>query len=96
MYIILLTFSENKSSASQHMGGHKAWIDKGVADGIFLVVGSLQPNRGGAIIAHGITPEALAKRLAEDPFVAEDVVKADVMEVTPSITNDRLRFLLDG
>ncbi|WP_417461426.1 YciI family protein [Kordiimonas sp.] len=95
MYIILLTFSDNKANASHYMADHKAWIAKGVEDGTFLIVGSLQPNQGGAIIAHDIEFDALAARVAEDPFVAEDVVKAEIMEITPSITHERLKFLLD-
>ncbi|WP_417465330.1 YciI family protein [Kordiimonas sp.] len=94
MYIILLTFSDNKASAAKHMDGHKSWIKKGIEDGIFLIVGSLQPNRGGAIIAHNIEADALAHRIKEDPFVVDNVVKAEIMEVTPSAAHERVKFLL--
>jgi len=31
----------------------------------------------------------------EDPFVVEDVVSAEIIEITPSKTDERLAFLLD-
>ena len=95
MYIILLAFSDNKQNASLYMDAHKAWITKGIEDGVFLMVGSIHPDRGGAIIAHGITPDALTARMAEDPFVAKNIVQPEVMEITPSVIHERLKFLLD-
>ena len=55
MFIVLLKFSDNKAKASQLMDGHNEWIKRGFDDGIFLVVGSLQPNLGGGILAHNTT-----------------------------------------
>jgi uncharacterized protein YciI len=52
MLVVLLRFSENKGKAGQFMEGHKEWIKRGFDDGVFLLVGSLQPNSGGGILAH--------------------------------------------
>ena len=94
MFIILLKFSDNKSQAGQYMAGHKEWIQRGFADGVFLVVGSLQPNQGGAILAHNATLEALQSRVNDDPFVAGNVVTADILEIEPNQADERLEFLL--
>jgi uncharacterized protein YciI len=75
------------------MDAHQAWIRKGVDEGVFLLVGSLQPNAGGAIVAHNTSPAALRERVALDPFVVEGIVEADVLEITPSLADDRLAFL---
>ncbi len=96
MYIILLRFSRNKGRAAQFMDGHRAWIRRGVDDGVFLVVGTLQPNLGGGIVAHGPSLAALQDRVAADPFVAEGVVDAEILEVAPSAVDPRLAFLADG
>ena len=45
MFVILLKLSENKSKASEFMDGHNEWIKQGFEDGVFFLVGSLQPNR---------------------------------------------------
>ncbi|WP_163268744.1 YciI family protein [Chelativorans alearense] len=94
MFVVLLRFSENKAKAPQFMEGHKAWIQRGMEDGVFLLVGSLQPNAGGALLAHATTLPALQARVNEDPFVAENVVGAEILEITPNRAEERLGFLL--
>lgn len=93
MFLVLLRFTGDRSRASQLMDGHKRWIDRGFADGIFSLVGSLQPNAGGAVLAHGISLPELQARVNEDPFVVENLVNAEILEVTPSRVDDRLAFL---
>lgn len=95
MFVVLLRFSDNKDRAGELMDGHKEWIKRGYGDGVFLVVGSLQPNLGGAIVAHGVSRSDLEARIEEDPFVAENVVSAEILEITPASTDERLSFLLD-
>ena len=94
MFIVLLKFSENKGKAGEFMEGHKAWIQRGLEDGVFLVTGSLQPSAGGGILAHNATLAELESRVSEDPFVAEGVVSAEIIEISPSRTDERLDFLL--
>jgi uncharacterized protein YciI len=93
MFIILLKFATNKANAGQFMDGHKAWIKQGFADGIFLMAGSLQPNQGGAVMAHNISREDLETRVKQDPFIAENVVSEEILEITPNMTDDKLKFL---
>ncbi|GGX38681.1 YciI family protein [Saccharospirillum salsuginis] len=95
MFIVLLTFSDNKDQAGQHMAGHKAWIQRGFDDGVFLMSGSLSPNRGGGVLAHNTSLEELQQRVQDDPFVAENVVNAEIIELSPALADDRLAFLLD-
>ncbi|TYC63560.1 hypothetical protein FMN50_04310 [Rhodobacterales bacterium] len=93
MFVVTLTFSENKAKAPEFMKGHNAWIQEGFDRGLFLMVGSLQPNMGGAIIAHETSRETLQAFVATDPFVAEGIVSATILEITPSRLDDRLGFL---
>ncbi len=95
MFVVLLKFSDNKSQASQFMEGHNEWIRRGFDDGIFLLVGSLQPNLGGGIVAHNTTLSDLQSRVNNDPFVAENVVSTEILEITPKKADERLKFLLD-
>ena len=94
MFIVLLKFSDNKGQAGQFMEGHKEWIERGFDDGVFLLAGSLQPNSGGGIVAHNTTLSDLQSRVNDDPFVAENVVSADILEITPAKADERLNFLL--
>ena len=95
MFIVLLKFSDNKSRAGEFMDGHNAWIKHGFDDGIFLVVGSLQPSLGGGIVAYNITLADLQNRVNDDPFVAENVVTAEILEISPAKTDERLSFLIE-
>lgn len=94
MFIVLLKFSENKAQAKEYMEGHNAWISKGFSDGIFIMVGSIEPASGGCIMAHNTSLEELRARVAQDPFVVENVVDAEIVEVSPKRTDDRLAFLV--
>lgn len=94
MFVVTLTFSDNKSAAQQWMDDHNNWIRQGVEAGVFLLVGSLQPNRGGAILAQDISLERLQERIAQDPFVEHQVVQADILEISPKVADPRLSFLL--
>lgn len=93
MFIILLRFAADRARASQLMEGHKAWLQRGFDDGVFLLSGSLQPQLGGGILAHGISLSDLQRRVNADPFVAEGVVSAEILELSPSRADERLAFL---
>jgi uncharacterized protein YciI len=95
MFIVLLKFSVNKPLAGQFMAGHNDWIQRGVDEGVFLLVGSLNQGQGGAILADNTTLPELQRRVDQDPFVSEQVVEAQVLEITPHHTDQRLSFLLD-
>ncbi len=94
MFIVLLKFSGNKSRAGLFMEGHKEWIERGIEDGVFVLVGSLQPNLGGGIVAHNTSLSDLQDRVNDDPFVVENIVSAEILEITPAKVDERLKFLL--
>ena len=94
MFIVLLKFSDNKGQAEEFMEGHNEWSKRGFDDGMFLLVGSLQPNLGGGIVAHNTSLSDLQNRVNDDPFVAQDVVSAEILEITPAKADERLNFLL--
>lgn len=94
MFIVLLKFTADKSRASQFMEGHKAWIERGFDDGVFLLTGSLRPGLGGAIVAHNTSLPDLQRRLNDDPFVAEGVVGAEILDIATSRADERLVTVL--
>lgn len=94
MFIVLLKFSSNKAQVGKFMEGHKEWIKRGFDDGVFLMTGGLQPSLGGGIVAHNTSLPDLQNRVNDDPFVAENVVSAEILEITPSRADQRLNFLI--
>lgn len=74
---------------------HREWIERGFDDGVFLLVGSLQPNLGSRILASNTSRSDLQSRVDTDPIVVEKVVKAEILEIAPAKADTRLDFLLD-
>ena len=94
MFIIFLRFSDNKSKAGELMASHNEWIKRGFSENVFLLVGSIETNLGGSVIAHNTSLEELQQRVNNDPFVAENVVKAEIVEISPKMADERLNFLI--
>lgn len=93
MFVVTLKFAANRAQAGAFMEGHNAWLRRGFEDGVFLLAGSLAPAAGGALLAHGLSRAELETRLAADPFVAEGVVGAEILEIAPGRLDARLAFL---
>jgi len=93
MFVVLLKFSGNKAQAVQFMDSHKEWIKRGFDDGVFLLAGNLQPNLGGGIVAHNTSLADIQRRVSTDPFVEENIVSAEILEITPSRADERLKFM---
>lgn len=94
MYVVLLKFAENRIKAGEFMQDHNAWIKRGLDDGKFLLVGSLQPEQGGAVLVHDMPRADLQATVDADPFVAHGVVTAEILEIKPGRADPRLAFLL--
>lgn len=94
MFVVFLRFSENKAKAGELMAGHNDWIKQGFSENVFLLAGSIETNLGGSVIAHNTSIEELQDRVSNDPFVAEDVVKAEIIEISPKMAEERLSFLV--
>lgn len=93
MYVVLLRPADG-ARAGAFMAGHKAWLEQGLNEGIFLLWGSLRPDGGGAIVARGEDRAALERRIAADPFVSGGVVRPEIVEIAPVRAAAELDFLL--
>ena len=76
------------------MRQHENWIKRGFDDGVFLLVGALNPGYGGAILAKSDSKQEIRQRIAEDPFLKEGIVRAEIIEIRPSKADGRINFLL--
>lgn len=90
MFLVLLRFAENRADAGRHLDAHKAWLERGFSEGVFILAGSLKPDLGGAILARDTSLDELSDRVQQDPFVKELVVEAEILEISPSRIDERL------
>lgn len=95
MFMIVLKLTETKSQASQFMEAHNDWIKRGFDSGIFLLSGGIKPHLGGVVFAHNIALSDLQDLINDDPFVANNVVKAEIIQIAPERCDKRLAFLMD-
>jgi uncharacterized protein YciI len=94
MFIVMMQLADG-SKASAYVDGHKAWLQQGFADGVLFYVGGRRGGGGNAIIAGGITSEDLLSRVNENPFVAEGVVTAEIIELDTTMSDPRLEFMVE-
>lgn len=80
----------------QALDAHRAWVDKGFQDGLFLLSGPKIPRTGGAILAYGNDRAEVEARIAEDPFVIGGLARYTVYEMAPRTADPRLAFLIDS
>jgi uncharacterized protein YciI len=96
VFIVLLNISSSKEQAAIHMAEHKAWLQNGFDEGVFLASGNLSGQPGGGILIHGLSEDQLQQRLNQDPFVIHGIVTVQIIEITPSKTDPRMAFLLES
>jgi uncharacterized protein YciI len=94
LFVVTLRFTEQRHRAAALMDAHNAWLQRGFADGAWLLAGSLPDKAGGALLATGATHEELQRRVDEDPFVAEGVVEPQIQAITAHRADPRLSFLV--
>ena len=94
LYVVYLKFGKNKSMARDFMAGHNDWIKSNVENGKFLIFGSLTSNEGGCIIALAENADILDRIISEDPFVKEEIVIPEVVEVSINGCHPKLSGLI--
>ena len=91
---LVLVMAKNSVYAS-YTSGHNDWIKQGFSDGIFLLAGSIETGQGGSVIAHNISLKDLQEKVNADPFVVQNVVTSEIIEISPKKTVDQLSFLME-
>ena len=84
MFVIELSYKADLSKIDAAMPAHVAFLKKHYAAGDFLVSGRKIPRDGGIIIAAGSDRAAIEAIAAADPFVAEGLATARVIEFRAS------------
>ena len=84
MFIIELVYKADLTRIDKHMTAHVTFLKKYYAAGTFVVSGRKIPRDGGVIVAVGDTREQIEAIAAEDPFVAQGLAEARVIEFRAS------------
>lgn len=90
LFIIILRFTGNKALAEELMDAHLAYVKQGFDDGVFFIGGPITLDQGGGLIAQGDSREEIDLRVATDPFVKNEVVQAEIIEIEPLYMDKRM------
>jgi len=91
--VVLLRYRVPVSEVDAHMPAHVAWLEKGYAEGLFLMSGRRVPRTGGVILVRGHRQEVEAL-MASDPFVSSGSAEAEVIEFTASMAVEAVAVAL--
>ncbi|WP_277967815.1 YciI family protein [Sphingomonas echinoides] len=91
--LILLDYGASIEAVDAQLKHHVAWLEKGFAEGVFLIAGRQDPRTGGVIVARGRKAEAEALA-ATDPFVTSGVATARVIQFNASFALPEIAALL--
>jgi uncharacterized protein YciI len=84
MFIIELIYKVDLARIDKHMTAHVKFLKKYYAAGTFVVSGRKVPRDGGIIVAVGDSRDQIEAIAAEDPFVAQGLAEARVIEFRAS------------
>jgi uncharacterized protein YciI len=91
----ILRYKRPLTDVDKHVEAHREWLRKNCAVGTFLISGRQRSGAGGFILASAIERAQLDAILAGDPFGQNDVADYEVIEVAPSMADERLSFLIE-
>jgi uncharacterized protein YciI len=84
LFVIELTYTAPLSEIDAAMKAHMRFVKKYYASGHFLVSGRKVPRDGGIILAVGDSREEVEAIAREDPFTAQGLAEARVIEFRAS------------
>ncbi|WP_292897058.1 MULTISPECIES: YciI family protein [unclassified Nitratireductor] len=79
MFVVSLRYVVPVEQVEPHMEGHMAWLEEHYASGMFMASGRKVPRTGGVILARG-ERERIEACVAQDPFVANGLAEAEIIE----------------
>ena len=92
--LILLSYVRSLDAIDAQLQAHVDWLERGFAEGLFLVAGRRDPRTGGVILVRGRKPE-VEKLAQSDPFVASGVAEAEVVAFNASFAAPALAQIIE-
>jgi len=93
MYFLHISLAKVPADVEPFRPSHLQWVKKYVDEGLFLVASTKVNGLGGMIVAKSINKDFLLSIIAEDPYVANELVEYQIIEVEIKLTQPELEFL---
>jgi uncharacterized protein YciI len=95
MYALISRYKRPLSEVDKHIEAHRAWLRENYAAGTFLISGRQRSGVGGFILAAAMERVQLDAILEDDPFRQNDLADYEIIEVGPTMADERLSFLIE-
>lgn len=92
--VMVITYTAPIEAVDALRDQHLAWLQRGFAEGLFLIAGRQVPRTGGVIVCRGERAEVEALS-ASDPFVTGRVASVAVIEMAASFAQPEIAGLLE-
>lgn len=84
MFVVELIYKAPLTEIDAAMKAHVAFLDRGYADGHFVVSGRKIPRDGGIILVAGMERTEVETLMRQDPFVAQGLAELRIVEFRAS------------
>lgn len=80
MLLIISSYVVPAAQVDPHRAQHSEWVQQYINSGDFIMAGPRRGKIGGVIVSRSMNKEKLAKILAEDSFVSENLVELQIVD----------------
>jgi uncharacterized protein YciI len=82
-FLVEATYAAPIEQVREATARHRAWLQKGYDDGLFLCSGPKEPPTGGYLVARAASAEVLKSMFEEEPFTRECLATFTFTEFQP-------------
>jgi uncharacterized protein YciI len=83
MFLLLSTYYWPLDVMDELLPAHQEYLDRYLAEGVFLMWARRVPRTGGVILAHGVNRDRIEVIAGEDPFARTGAATYEVVEIAP-------------
>lgn len=93
MFIVLVNYKVNLEVIDKLLPEHIEYLKENYKKENFIISGRRTPRTGGIIMSDLPDRTELEKILAEDPFSKNNAADYEIIDLTVSMTSEKLNFL---
>ncbi len=83
MFVIRITYKKPIEVIEQHLADHRAFLDNGYKNNLYIASGPQNPRTGGIILSQLTDRAQLEELIKQDPFSRHDLADFEIIEFTP-------------
>ena len=94
MFIVLIHFTKPFAEVDPHVAAHRAHLDEGYQQNLFIVSGPMVPRTGGVLVSQTEDRACLEAFLAADPYHLHQLADYEVIEFAAVKFHEKISSLI--